>query len=241
MTYRPARSFIYSMTLATSVTLLVPVLGGDSIGIAEAKTRSGGGARAKSVESKGRAKTVQSHRGSGGTKGAARGKYRLGKHGSLRPNFKAQASKIQPKRRSSRDSTRRFAVIGHYSALSRNRLAFRKNANPRWQNYRGYYARVGMKSGGRHFYVPAAHYERMSKVDQWRANQRFLDRQVARGYRFRLATRIHQARPGSIYAREIAHLRNRGYEVTKNGKWMQPSNLKKPKPEPRPKGPRISP
>lgn len=228
-----------------SMTMFLPILGADSIGIAEAKSRSvhGGGARARSIEAKrprrealkrssraiNRGHVSRKHP-SARTSHAGAAKYRLGKRGDRRPYFKARVSnKIRSGKRSAQRGGHRFVILGHYSNLSRNRLAFRKSANPRWENYQGYYARVAMKSGGLHFHIPTERYKKMSKGDQWKANRRFLDQQIAKNYRFRLSVRLHQMRPSSIYAQEIAHLRKRGYQVSKDGKWMERTRLNKPR------------
>jgi hypothetical protein len=53
----------------------------------------------------------------------------------------------------------------------------------------------------------------MSPVEQWAANQKSLDRAIARGDDIVLATQAGAARAGSFFARELEYLAGRGYRV----------------------------
>lgn len=57
----------------------------------------------------------------------------------------------------------------------------------------------------------------MSPDEQWEANERFLDRTIARGDDIRLATRFRKARPGSVYRRELDYLVSKGYRPNRLG------------------------
>ena len=82
------------------------------------------------------------------------------------------------------------------------------------------YTAVAERIGARFFSVPARVWERMTPAQQWAANRTFLDRQIARGSTFRLATPAQQARAGSAYAREVAYLRGRGYRLSRDGRTL---------------------
>lgn len=60
-------------------------------------------------------------------------------------------------------------------------------------------------------------WERMSNAEKWAANSRFLDRAIARGDEFILATRAGAARAGSFFARELEYLANKGYRIAEDG------------------------
>lgn len=50
----------------------------------------------------------------------------------------------------------------------------------------------------------------LSDAEIWTINRQFLDRSIAAGARFALATPQGQARPGSWFARELSYLRGLG-------------------------------
>jgi len=85
-----------------------------------------------------------------------------------------------------------------------------------------YYKKVAEHVGANRFYVPPQHWNKMTPTQQWTANQKFLDRAIARNDRFRLSTRPHLPPARSGYQRELAYLRSRGYKPTPGGKWMMP-------------------
>jgi RHS repeat-associated protein len=97
-----------------------------------------------------------------------------------------------------RVSARPLAVIGHYVRG-------------------GGYVALARELGARYFSVPGNIWNRMTPAQQWAANTRFLDRQIASGAVFRLFTPAHLARPGSPFAREISYLTSRGYEISRDG------------------------
>lgn len=67
------------------------------------------------------------------------------------------------------------------------------------------------------FDVPESAWARMSPDEQWAANQRFLDRTIARGNEIRLSTRADRARPGSFYERELEYLISKAYMPNRRG------------------------
>ena len=57
----------------------------------------------------------------------------------------------------------------------------------------------------------------MSDAERWGANLKFLDRAIARGDEFILATKASAARAGSYFAREVEYLASKGYRVAEDG------------------------
>jgi RHS repeat-associated protein len=84
------------------------------------------------------------------------------------------------------------------------------------------YLQLGEKIGGRTFNVPTRIWEGMSPAEQWAANQKFLDRAIARGDTIRLATPASQAREGSFYERELQYLTSKGYRLSSDGTRLIP-------------------
>jgi RHS repeat-associated protein len=78
------------------------------------------------------------------------------------------------------------------------------------------------QAGGRTFNVPTNVWDAMTPEERWAANQRFLDRAIARGSNFQLATPADEAREGSSYERELQYLQSRGYTVGSGGTTMVP-------------------
>jgi len=60
----------------------------------------------------------------------------------------------------------------------------------------------------------------MSDAERWAANQKFLDRLIARGDNVRLTIPKSSVRKGSILEQEIEYLIKRGYEVSPDGIWL---------------------
>lgn len=61
--------------------------------------------------------------------------------------------------------------------------------------------------------VPIEIWNKMTKQQQWEANRRFLDRAIARGDQFVLATDPFQAKKGTFYSMELHYLTEKGYEL----------------------------
>jgi hypothetical protein len=74
------------------------------------------------------------------------------------------------------------------------------------------YVEVAETEGGRFFSIPEDIYRGMSPEEQWRANVKFLDRGIAKGEEFKLATPADEIRPGSSLAKEVNFILERGYE-----------------------------
>jgi hypothetical protein len=62
----------------------------------------------------------------------------------------------------------------------------------------------------------------MSPAEQWAANQKFLDRGIANGDTFLLATPIDVMRTNSWYAQEINYLFSKGYTFNSTGTALIP-------------------
>jgi hypothetical protein len=74
----------------------------------------------------------------------------------------------------------------------------------------------------RRFNVPTEVWEKVSPVDQWAANQKFLDRMIARGDDVILASPVKAAEPATFFARELEYLRSRGFTLSSDGTRMLP-------------------
>lgn len=96
---------------------------------------------------------------------------------------------------------RPLAVIGHFTS-----------------NYLG----LAEKLGARFFSVSTEKAAKMTKDELWQANKNWLDRQIEDKAVFRLSTPANEARPGSTFAREVQHLKDSGYKVSKDGLTMRP-------------------
>jgi hypothetical protein len=84
------------------------------------------------------------------------------------------------------------------------------------------YVQLAEKTGAKFFNIPKAIWSRMSAADRWAANVKFLDRGIAQGATFRLATSLEKVRRGSSLEREISYLLNRGYQFIKDGSALIP-------------------
>ena len=84
------------------------------------------------------------------------------------------------------------------------------------------YVDAAANSGGRTFQVPKHIWDAWSPERQWAANQKFLDRAIARGSEIRLATPANAAREGSFYERELQYLTSKGYRPNEGGTRMAP-------------------
>jgi hypothetical protein len=84
------------------------------------------------------------------------------------------------------------------------------------------YLEIAKSIGARALQIPAATWEKMSKAQQWIMNQRFPDQAIKAGEEFVLATPPDAAPKGSFYAREIAYLLSRGYQLVEGGTRLIP-------------------
>jgi RHS repeat-associated protein len=82
------------------------------------------------------------------------------------------------------------------------------------------YVDMAESLGARVFKVPEKIWNSMSPEQRWAANQRFLDRAMARGDEIVLATPIQRARPNSFFVRELEYLREMGYVPSIDGSRM---------------------
>jgi len=67
------------------------------------------------------------------------------------------------------------------------------------------------------FNIPESVWNKMSEVERWGANQKFLDRMISRGDDVILATPLDKVRPGSYFARALEYMSNRGYVPSADG------------------------
>ena len=81
------------------------------------------------------------------------------------------------------------------------------------------YVKLSDERNARRFEVPLDAWNKMTEAEQWAANQKFLDRAMARGDDIILATPITaRTPPTGIYAREIEYMLSKGYKVSPDGK-----------------------
>jgi RHS repeat-associated protein len=72
--------------------------------------------------------------------------------------------------------------------------------------------------GAHRFAIPTEVWNRMSPGQQWAANQRALDRAIARNAEIRLATPLSEVKdPNSSYARELGYMITKGYRLSADG------------------------
>jgi hypothetical protein len=79
------------------------------------------------------------------------------------------------------------------------------------------YVETAEKLGVRFFSIPEKIWSAMTPTHQWAANQKFLDRAIARGAYFVLATSRDKIRRGSYLEREVSYLLSQGYEWAEDG------------------------
>jgi RHS repeat-associated protein len=81
----------------------------------------------------------------------------------------------------------------------------------------GVYLQVGEAIGAKTLNIPMDTWSKMSKAEQWAANQRFLDRGISGGAEFVLSTHPSDIRAGTALAREVSYLLSKGYKWSSNG------------------------
>jgi RHS repeat-associated protein len=79
------------------------------------------------------------------------------------------------------------------------------------------YVDLSKRFGTKSFSIPDNIWSKMSEAEQWAANQKFLDRAIAKGTEFNLATPLDKVRPGSYLEKEIKYLTSQGYKLSNNG------------------------
>lgn len=84
------------------------------------------------------------------------------------------------------------------------------------------YLQVGEAIGAKAFDIPMDVWRTMSPDAQWAANLKFLDRGMADGAEFVMATRRSDIRAGSDLAKEVDHLLKNGYEWASDGLTLRP-------------------
>ncbi|MDF3143014.1 MULTISPECIES: putative T7SS-secreted protein [unclassified Streptomyces] len=84
------------------------------------------------------------------------------------------------------------------------------------------YQRVAELEGGQWFEVPLSYWNTLTPERQWAESVKFLDRGIAEGATFRLATPIENSKRDSIYHDEINHLLKNGYTFNAAGDALIP-------------------
>jgi RHS repeat-associated protein len=84
------------------------------------------------------------------------------------------------------------------------------------------YENAAKKLGVRYFNVPTPIWKAMPGPEKWAANQRFLDRAIARGDDIILATPLERLQPGqgAYYKQELDYLFGKGYVVSPDGRHL---------------------
>jgi hypothetical protein len=84
------------------------------------------------------------------------------------------------------------------------------------------YVDLGAQTGARTFSMSDEAWNAMSADEQWIRNQSFLDRAIANGSEFRLATPLDAGRPGSFFERELQYLFKQGFVPNGDGTMLIP-------------------
>ncbi|MET0465389.1 MAG: RHS repeat-associated core domain-containing protein [Chitinophagaceae bacterium] len=82
------------------------------------------------------------------------------------------------------------------------------------------YVNLANELGARRFQIPTEIWNKMTKSEQWAANQKFLDRMIARADNIRLATPLEKVRPNTFYEQELKYLLDKGYKLSPDGLWL---------------------
>ncbi len=111
-----------------------------------------------------------------------------------------------------------YLVAGGTGAVA---LEAQGTVNPQVpQNVIGHYpeyVEMSNKLGAKPFSIPINIWNKMTPAEQWIANKKFLDRAIAKGSEFNLATPIDKVRPGSYLQKEIEYLIKQGYKLNSDG------------------------
>jgi RHS repeat-associated protein len=84
------------------------------------------------------------------------------------------------------------------------------------------------KLGGQSFQVPPSIWEKLTEAERWAANQKFLDRGIARSDRFFLSSTLSAdtiyTSTGQLtgFAKEVDYLFSKGYVFSSDGRWLIP-------------------
>jgi RHS repeat-associated protein len=84
------------------------------------------------------------------------------------------------------------------------------------------YKNLAENIGARRFNIPNGTWNKLTPAERWSANQKFLDRTIARGDDIQLATPLDKVKTGSYFGRELDYLRERGYSPSSDGTRMLP-------------------
>ncbi len=87
------------------------------------------------------------------------------------------------------------------------------------------YERMANKAGARYFKIPDEVWAKMTPAERWAANQKFLDRTIARGDEIVLSTRFGTQRSGSYFDQELQYLISKGYTPSADGMKLLRLNL----------------
>jgi hypothetical protein len=86
------------------------------------------------------------------------------------------------------------------------------------------YIEKAAELGARRFSIPNHVWEKMSPAERWSANQKFLDRLMARGDEVVLTPPLGRVTPGSTFERELQYMLSRGYKAVDDGSRLVPGH-----------------
>jgi len=79
------------------------------------------------------------------------------------------------------------------------------------------YINLSKELGVRPFDIPTNAWNKMTPTEQWAANQKFLDRAIAKEAEFVLATPLKEMRKGTFFEKEVKYLMSKGYKLSSDG------------------------
>ncbi|WP_430967313.1 RHS repeat-associated core domain-containing protein [Spongiimicrobium sp. 2-473A-2-J] len=117
-----------------------------------------------------------------------------------------------------------------FQKMTAGQFATRAEAGAAWTTFKknstvlgsynpatGGYVGLAEKLGARYFDIPSRIWNKMSSAQRWAANQKFLDRMIARGDNIILSNSAFRAEPGTYFYRELKYLYSKGYKPTVDG------------------------
>jgi hypothetical protein len=88
------------------------------------------------------------------------------------------------------------------------------------------YVKLSDDLNARRFEIPVKQWKEMTPVQQWTANQKFLDRTINRGDSISLSNSAHGAKPGTYFYREVKYIQSKGYTIADDGMSFFPPKSK---------------
>jgi hypothetical protein len=86
-----------------------------------------------------------------------------------------------------------------------------------WDRITGGYVSLAKNLGANYFEVPLSIWNKMTPVEKWTANVKYLDEAIARGDKFVLSNSAFKAKEGTFFYKELEYLKSKGYMPSENG------------------------